>query len=703
MASYLVGIDIGGTFTDCVVICERGQVVTAKAPSTPGDYSRGVLDAITAAGRQLGHTLPEICRATRLLSHATTIGTNAVIEKRGARVGIITTKGHNDVIHIMRGSRGLSGRDLNQVVHFPESSKPDPLVPKDLIEGISERIDCFGNVVVPLNEEEARAAVRRLLERGVEAIAVSFLWSFKAPAHEQRMKAILAEMAPDVFVSCSSDLAPRWGEYERTTAAVLNAYMGPLTSGYLRHLERQFRQLGYQPPLQIAQCGGGTVSIDRAAQAPLLTLDSGPVAGVTGSRFLGELIGYRNVITTDMGGTSFDVGLIIDGESASSSISSINQYDYFMPKVDISVIGSGGGSLVDVDVRHGLMRVGPKSAGAVPGPICYGKGGTQVTVTDAALVLGYIDPATFAGSPQGLDREQAEAGIRAIATSLGMTVEQCAAGIVKIAEFQMADLIRKVTVQRGLDPRDYVVFAFGGAGPLHAGVFAFEAGAKKALVPQRKMASTWCAFGAAAADILHVYERVDIMTEPFDLARINRNLAALLAQAQARIADDGETGAEIRYTFSIDLRHQGQINEVAVVLPGAALMEEHLPALKRDFYERYTQLYGAGTTYSKAVLEAVTCRLRVVMATPKPALVAASTMTDVVPQAAVLGARPVYWESVGHRTDTPVFAAELLVAGNTIEGPAVLEAVDTTIVVHPGRTARVDAFGNVEISLSQGS
>lgn len=703
MPSYLVGVDIGGTFTDCVVICENGKVITAKAPSTPADYSKGVMDAITGAGTQLGHTLSEICQSTRLLSHATTIGTNAVIEKRGAKVGIITTKGHNDVIHIMRGSRGLSGRDLNKVVHFPESKKPDPLVPKSLIEGVSERVDCFGKVIVPLNDLETRAAIERLLDQGVDAIAVSFLWSFKAPDHERQVKKILAEMAPKVFVSCSSDLAPRWGEYERTTAAVLNAYVGPLTSSYLSHLDRQFKDLGYEHPLQIAQCGGGTVSVDRAIEAPLLTLDSGPVAGVMGSKFLGQLMGYDNVITTDMGGTSFDVGLIINGEPASSSISNINQYDYFMSKVNISAIGSGGGSLVDVDTRHGLLRVGPKSAGAVPGPICYGRGGKQATVTDAALILGYINPDSFAGMSQRLDRDRAEDAIRIVAQSLSMTMEQCAAGIVKIAEFQMADLIRKVTVQRGLDPRDYVVFAFGGAGPQHAGVFAFEAGAQKVLVPQRKMASTWCAFGSAATDILHGYEKVDIMTEPFDVARINRNLSALQIQARERVEKDGAMAGSVIYTYSIDLRHKGQINEVAVVLPDGVLSEGDLSGLKQNFYDRYKKIYGTGTIYSKAALEAVTYRLRVVMETPKPVLLATDNMTALVPQLAVSGSRPVYWESLARRSETPIYNAELLVAGNTIEGPAILETVDTTIVVHPGRIARIDAFGNVEMTLLEGN
>ena len=305
MSSYLVGVDIGGTFTDCVIIDNEGQVTTAKVPSTPSDFSTGMVNAVDASADALGISLEVLCRNTKLLTHGTTVGTNAVIQKKGAKVGLITTRGHNDVIHIMRGSRGLSGRELDKVVHFPESTKPDPLIPKSLIEGVSERVDCFGNVVVPLNEEEAEFAVDELLAKGVDAIAVCFLWSFKYSDHERIMRKIVTDKAPHVFVTCSSELVPKWGEYERTTAVALNAYVGPATSSYLRKLDTEFTDFGYEHPMQITQCGGGTISVNRAMEAPLLTLDSGPVSGVTGSKYLSDLIGYKNVITTDMGGTSF--------------------------------------------------------------------------------------------------------------------------------------------------------------------------------------------------------------------------------------------------------------------------------------------------------------------------------------------------------------------------------------------------------------
>ena len=269
MSSYLVGVDIGGTFTDCVIIDDQGRVTTAKVPSTPADFSKGMVHAVRNGSERLGLDLEELCSDTKLLTHGTTVGTNAVIQKKGAKVGLITTKGHSDVIHIMRGSRGLSGRELDKVVHFPESSKPKPLIPKSLIEGVSERIDCFGNVVVSLNRAEAEAAVDRLIQNGVDAIAICFLWSFKQPDHERLMREIIGNRAPNKFVTCSSDLVPKWGEYERTTAVALNAYVGPVTSTYLNRLDSEFKNYGYKNPMQITQCGGGTISVKRAMEAPV--------------------------------------------------------------------------------------------------------------------------------------------------------------------------------------------------------------------------------------------------------------------------------------------------------------------------------------------------------------------------------------------------------------------------------------------------
>ncbi|MGH8428884.1 MAG: hydantoinase/oxoprolinase N-terminal domain-containing protein, partial [Solimonas sp.] len=344
--TYLVGIDIGGTFTDCAIVDRAGKLLTTKVLSTPSDFSHGMMDALGAGAQALGLSLDEFCRNIAFLSHGTTVGTNTIIQKKGAKVGLITTRGHEDAIHIMRGSRGYGGRDIRKVVHFPETSKPVPIVPKRLIRGVSERVDCFGEIVVALNEVEAERAIRELAAEGVQAIAICFLWSFRNPKHELRVKELVRGIAPDAFVTCSVDIAPKWGEYERVTATALNAYLGPVISAYLKKLDGAVTRLGYAHGLQITQCGGGTVPVKRAGEAPLLTLDSGPVSGVTASMFLGAAMGEKNVITTDMGGTSFDVSIIYGGKPAYSFVSNTDQYEYFLPKVDLQAIGAGGGSLV---------------------------------------------------------------------------------------------------------------------------------------------------------------------------------------------------------------------------------------------------------------------------------------------------------------------------------------------------------------------
>ncbi len=700
-ARYLVGIDIGGTFTDCAIVDGKGTLLTTKVPSTPQDFSQGMMDALQAGADVLDLKLGEFCKQITFLSHGTTVGTNTIIQKKGAKVGLITTKGHEDAIHIMRGSRGYSGRDIRKVVHFPETSKPVPIVPKRLIRGISERVDCLGEIVVALNEAQAEDAIRELVAAGVEAIAICFLWSFRNPKHELKVKALVQKIAPTLFVSCSVDIAPKWGEYERVTATALNAYLGPVMSGYLARLDRTLIKLGYSHGLQIAQCGGGTVPVARAGEAPLLTLDSGPVAGVTASMFLGAAMGDANIITTDMGGTSFDVSIIEGGKPVYSFISNTDQYEYFLPKVDLQAIGAGGGSLARAHPETRTLTVGPESAGAFPGPVCYGRGGTVPSVTDAQLVLGYLDPENFAEGRLKLDRQAATQAIAKLGAQIGMDPIECAAGICRIVELNMADIIRKVTVEKGYDPRDFVLYAFGGAGPAHAGVFAAELGVKKVIVPQRKAASTWCAFGAAAADVLHVLEHTEILPTPVPAARINANLETLEKQAKRLMASEGIAASRQRFEFSLDLRHRGQINEVEVLLPWTRAAAGYEPALRKRFVARYEQLYGRGSALAGAQLEIVVCRLRARALTPRPKLVRARTATGKIPSAALRGKRDIYWPDLKKRRATPVYDGERLAIGNRLRGPAIVETADTTVVVHPGRTLRLDPLGNFEITFDR--
>ncbi len=696
---YIIGIDTGGTFTDCVVMDAAGRIVTAKAPSTPDDFSEGVMESLRLAAERLGLATEALLRDTARLALGTTVGTNAMLQRRGARVGLITTQGHRDVIHIMRGARGVPGLNNVQVLHFPESSKPDPIVPKPLIAEVSERVDCKGQVVVELNEEEAQAAIRKLVAKGVEAIAICFLWSFKHAEHERRVKALVERLAPGVFVCCSADLIPRWGEYERTVATVLNAYLGPVMSRYLGRLQSRAQAAGLRYPLQVMQCGGGVIPAAESARRAFLTLDSGPVAGVLASQYLGGIIGHKHIIATDMGGTSFDVGLVWDGEPVASYQSVVHQYEYFVPRIDIRSIGSGGGSIVWIDEVSGTMRVGPISAGAVPGPACYGRGGTQPTMTDADLVLGYLDPDYFLGGRLRLDRDKARASLGPIATRLGMGLTETAAGAVRVVEHQMADLIRKATVQKGYDPRDCVVFAYGGAGPVHAGVYARELGAQGVVVPLGGLCSLWSALGAASADLLHIYEAVDIQPSPFDPDRVMQHFEELEARGTAQLRADGIDPAQARLARSADIRYKGQINEVEVPVSGARLDPTALEQLVAHFHRRYETAYGRGAGFREARVEIVTYRVRASAVSAKPRIVAAPEADRPPAREAHAATRPVYWSELGDYEPTPVFWGERLQPGNVVPGPAIVQAPDTTIVVHPFACARVDPYGNVLIDL----
>ncbi|MFY7987193.1 MAG: hydantoinase/oxoprolinase family protein, partial [Burkholderiaceae bacterium] len=438
------------------------------------------------------------------------------------------------------------------------------------------------------------------------------------------------------------------------------------------------------------------------------TLDSGPVSGVTGSQFLGQLIGTPHVITTDMGGTSFDVGIIHQGQPAFSFTANVAQYEYFIPKVDIQAIGSGGGSMANVDSKARTLRVGPESAGADPGPACYGKGNVLATVTDADVVLGYIDPNNFLGGRIRLDKSKSIEAVQQVAQALGLNLMQAAAGIAKIAEFKMADIIRKTTVEKGLDPRDFVLFAFGGAGPVHAGVFARELGVRHVVIPLNRIASTWCAFGAATADVLHIHEQVDIQTSPFDPQRLQRSLRELIKKAEHQMKSDGIDAARRRYQCSVDMRHRGQINEVEVPWPielttaakGSKIIgREVIELLNEAFYNRYETIYGKGSSYKDARLEIVSFRVRAMADTQRPDLPRSTPVGKAPPKSARTGMRSVYFDERSKSLETSIYNGAALKAGNHLAGPCIIETTDTTIVVRPDQSLSVDGWGNFELHL----
>jgi N-methylhydantoinase A len=697
--NYLCGVDIGGTFTDVVIVDQDGRVTVAKAASTPDDFSRGFFTALAQGAQSLGLSLRELLAHTALLSHGTTVATNIVVERRGSKVGLLTTAGHGDAMLIMRAHGRAAGLSAAETLRFSATAKPTPLVPRSLIREIPERIDVRGEVVVALNEAAVRDALRDLLAAGIESLAIAFLWSFRNPAHEQRAREIVREEAPDLFVTCSNELVPLLGEYERTVATVMNSYVGPLTSSYVDRIAQRAGDEGLAAPFLLMQCNGGLSPAAAAKRAPLLLLQSGPCGGVMGAAYLGSLLGHGNIIATDMGGTTFDVGLVHNGLPMRTATTIVHQYEFYVPAIDVKSIGAGGGSVAWLDDKRGALSVGPHSAGAMPGPICYRRGGREATVTDADVVLGYIDADYFLGGSAALDRAAAWQAMATLGAPLGLDAYHTAAGINRIVDDHMADLIRRETIEKGLDPREFVLFSYGGAGPCHAGAYARELGISTVVVPLTGTASVWSAFGVVSSDVIHVYERDQLMVAPFDLAPLRMQIDALAARARAEFVDEGFAPADLKLRWCADLRHRLQVHVVEVEFSDVLDDPQLGAALLLRFSARYEALYGVGTAYPEAGIELVAVRLHASAAVQKPVLPAQAVSETRPPAAASVKPRAIFWPELDRVVNTPIYRAAELRAGNVIEGPAVIEPTVTTIVVRPGQRARLDVYGNIIIDL----
>jgi N-methylhydantoinase A len=693
--SYVIAVDSGGTFADCIVLDSTGRVTAAKAPSTPDDFSRGALDSLAGAAEQLGISLEELLAQSTLFGHGTTVATNALLTRSGCKTGLITTKGHEDAIIIGRTVQKVAGLSESEITNLVRLDKADPIIPRPLIKGITERVDYKGQVIVPLDGEDVRRAVEELVDAECEAIAVSLLWSFLHPAHERRVREIIREICPEMTVSLSHELAPVIKEYERTATTAINAYLGQVTGRYLTALGERLDRGGFQHDPVIMQSSGGVVPVAEAQSRAVALLSSGPAGGVIGAVELGKTLGYRDLITTDVGGTSFDVGLVVDGEPQFSLTPVFAKYHTVLPSIDISSIGAGGGSIAWIEPGTNLLKVGPHSAGAVPGPVCYGAGGTEPTVTDANVVLHRLNPDFFLGGTKRLDASRARAAIEEkIARPLGLAVEEAALGIVNILDAKMADLVRKVSIGRGYDPRDFVLLAFGGAGPLHVGAYASDVGVKEIIVPAQ--ASEFSAWGIAGSDFVNLRQVSEPMLVPFDPARLNAIYAQLENDARAALRREGFADEAVTMRRYIEMRYRGQIHEVRVPVPTRELTREVLVQVHQTFEDIYNRKYGQGASYRQAGIEARTYQVRGSGHIARPAAIRASVNGSNA-SAALKDTRSVYFK--GGFVPTRIYAREKTRAGHELVGPAIVEAVDTTALVHPGQTLRIDEYGNMVMSL----
>jgi N-methylhydantoinase A len=679
------GIDVGGTFTDCV-LTEGSRVWRAKSPSTPGRIGEGVIAAARLAaerrGWPLGQTLPQVAR----FGLGTTVVTNVLASGTGRRVGLLATAGFERMIELARGERRV---DEEGWLVTPRS-----FLDRRHVVGVHERIDRNGDVVVPLDPADVERAVRSLVEEhGIEALVVSFLWGFHNPAHEELACGIAERLYPELPVLAAGSLHPVAREYERTTFALLNAYVSGALAG-LDQLAEDLAALGLAVPMLLVHSGGGSISMGEAKRRPLALAASGPAAGVAASVAVAEAVGLRDVVTCDLGGTSFDVSVIVEGEPARRGRGDLMGMWTALSMVDVESIGSGGGSLGWVDSR-GLLRVGPRSAGSRPGPACYGRGGSEATVTDALVTLGYIDPEQFLGGEFKLDPGAAQAACARLGERLGMDAETTAWGIRTLALADMVKATRARTGALGLDPREHPIVSFGGSGALFTADLAAAVGAPRVLVPE--LASVLSAFGAATADIRR--ERVRSVLASFPLAPepIERLMEELRAQIIADLAADGVAEPDRSVVFEAELRFTRQISEIARPLPDRGLTAEGQAQLLEGFRAEYVRRYGHGALVMGAPIELVAIRAigigrttRAQLAPMRLGSVGAGTPAPVVGRRSVLLER-----GADGRRDINVHDRESLRPGHVLSGPALIDAPDTTIWVPADMHALVDITGTL--------
>ena len=694
---YNLGVDIGGTFTDCVVVDEAGELTVGKSLSTPDNFALGVLNAVRNAAEHLGMTGEEaLLHTAKLFFHGCTVGDNTLLTRSGAKTGLITTKGFADSIYMMRG-RMTEGLTEAETAHFYALTKPDPLVPRTLIGEVKERVDYKGAVVVELDLEEVAAVVDRLVAEEVTAVAVSLLWSIANDSHEKALEEVIKARHPDLFVSLSSEVAPYLGEYERTITTIFNAYIGPTISSYLSNLGESLAAKGLHNAPLIMQAYGGVLDSDACVRRGVGLVESGPAAGVVGGQYFCDKIDEPNILVTDMGGTTFKVGLVRDGRIEKNYSPVILRHAVLATKIWVESIGAGGGSIGWVDEEKGLMKVGPQGAGAKPGPASYGLGGTEPTVSDVDLVLGYLNPDYFLGGRMRLDRAAAERAIREkVADPLGMSLTEAASGLYRITNAQMADLIRRATVERGHDPRNFVLFVEGGAGPVHCGRYAAELGIREVVVPMTS--SVHGGLGLLASDVVFEYGKAERLVYPPDPKVVNATFAGLLDKARVDLEKMGFAGEEIAVIRSLDMRYRFQCHELNAELPPgtAELGMEDFQWLDQAFDELYEKSYGPGSGYREAGKEIITFRLRAVGKIQHPNI-KRYPMGAADPGDAFKGKRDAYFEQERDFLPADIYDFERVMPGMEVRGAGIIESPVTTIVVGPGDTAVMDEYRNIRM------
>lgn len=682
--TYLIGVDSGGTFTDTVIVASDGTVAVGKALSTPERPATGVLDSIAVAARELGIEQGHALAECSVLAHGTTVGLNALLTRNGARIGLLTTSGFEDIVPMARMNKAV-GLDAEHFTDPAAWAKPEPLMPRSCLVGVLERVDRNGDVILPLDEDSCRDAIAVLGDQGVEAIAVSYLWSFLRPEHERRTRELIEETLPGVHVTLSSDLAPKIGEYERSISVLLNCYVAPKVDDYLSDLGKQLADGGFHGSFLVTKSSGGVQTASTITSRPLETLKSGPVGGLSATAAVGRRLGHTHVIASDVGGTSFDVGLIVDGRPQYAAKPMLGRYEISLPMIDIESIGTGGGSIAWLDPDSGALRVGPQSAGAKPGPACYRRGGHLPTVTDAAVVLGYLDRL---GGTLELDREAALYAVdKDIASPLGLSVQAAAEGILAVSNAQMADLVRRVTVLRGYDPREFALYAFGGAAPQYAGRYAADLGVKELVIPA--FASVFSAYGAVTSDLRTSAELDAPCSFPPSADWLTDVLNSLEDKARAELEGGGH---DLQVERWLALRFRRQVHQLSVALPGGAVDEVALEAVGTAFHQEYERAFGAGTAYTEAGIELAGIRVEVTSPTQVPAPTRSS-----VGSTAPVGERFAWFD--GREVRCAVFDATATAAGFPIEGPAFIEHATTSLVVYPGQTAVIDDMGNTRLEL----